>query len=289
MQKQRLPPEVLSINEEDMQGLMEVFHGLTSDNLDLILHLPGGSAEATEAVVYYIRSKFSHVRVIVPNQAMSAATMLACSADKIVMGKHSFLGPIDPQFYVRTQLGGQAVPAQAILDQFDMAKRDCQDPKLLGAWAPMLPQYGPALLVQCQESLNLSKELVAKWLKRYMFKSRKDSQEMAEAVASSLADHTRFKTHGRPIDRDHARSLGLDIDDLETDQELQDLVLSVFHATTHTFNNSGAVKIIENHLGRAFVKTITLVGAPTQPPVQPPGQPPAATPQTPARPAPPPA
>jgi ClpP class serine protease len=28
--------------------------------------------------------------------AMSAATMIACAADVIVMGKHSFLGPIDP-------------------------------------------------------------------------------------------------------------------------------------------------------------------------------------------------
>jgi ClpP class serine protease len=146
MQKRRTSPENLSINEQDMQGLMEVFHGLTpSANLDLILHSPGGSPEATEAMVYYIRSKFSHVRVIVPHQAMSAATMLACSADKIVMGKHSFLGPIDPQFFVQTALGSQAVPAQAVLDQFDIAKRDCQDPKLLGAWVPMLPQYGPAL------------------------------------------------------------------------------------------------------------------------------------------------
>ncbi len=41
---------------------------------------------------------------------------------------------------------------------------------------------------------------------------------------------------------------------LEKDQTLQDLVLSVFHATTHTFNATGAVKILENHLGKAFIK-----------------------------------
>ena len=96
IQKPRAPVEQLSMTDEDVQGLMEVFHGLSSDNLDIILHSPGGSAEATEAMVSYIRSKFQDVRVIVPLQAMSAATMLACSGDKIVMGKHSFLGPIDP-------------------------------------------------------------------------------------------------------------------------------------------------------------------------------------------------
>ena len=41
---------------------------------------------------------------------------------------------------------------------------------------------------------------------------------------------------------------------LEKDQKEQDLVLSVFHATTHTFVGTTAVKIIENHLGKAFIK-----------------------------------
>ena len=35
-------PETVSINEEDLQGLMEVIHGLEGDELDLILHSPGG-------------------------------------------------------------------------------------------------------------------------------------------------------------------------------------------------------------------------------------------------------
>ncbi|MBA7545518.1 hypothetical protein ES705_37887 [subsurface metagenome] len=30
--------------------------------------------------------------------------------------------------------------------------------------------------------------------------------------------------------------------------------MSVFHATTHTFNGTMAAKIIENHDGKAFIK-----------------------------------
>ena len=86
------------------------------DELDLILHSPGGSPEAAEAVVSYLRSCFSHVRVIVPQLAMSAATMIACSADEVILGKHSFLGPIDPQLVLPTSLGVRMVPAQAVLD-----------------------------------------------------------------------------------------------------------------------------------------------------------------------------
>jgi ClpP class serine protease len=134
-------PGLISISLEDVQGMMEVIHGLDGSlGLDLIMHSPGGSPDAAEAVVHYLRSKFTHIRVIVPQAAMSAATMLACAANRIVMGKHSSLGPIDPQFLLPVPGGmTMAHPAQAILDQFELAKDECKDPKLLGAWIPILP------------------------------------------------------------------------------------------------------------------------------------------------------
>lgn len=260
-------PNDIAIIEEDIQGFMEVIHGLTAPNLDLIIHSPGGSAEVTEALVSYIRTKFTHVRVIIPQAAMSAATMLACSADTIVMGKHSFLGPIDPQFILATQIGIQSVPAQAILDQFDKAKEECQDPKLLGHWLPILSQYGPALIVQCENAISLSKTLLTEWLKRYMFSGNQNSAEKAEKIADYLSDHTEFKSHGRHISRDKAKELGLNIENLEDDQDLQDLVLSIFHATTHTFSGTSAVKIIENHNGKAFIKRQQTVSILPTPPI----------------------
>lgn len=77
-------PDAISIVDEDLQGIMEVIHGLKGPGLDLILHSPGGSLEAAEAIVHYLRSKFRNIRVVVPQMAMSAATMLACAADEIV-------------------------------------------------------------------------------------------------------------------------------------------------------------------------------------------------------------
>lgn len=247
-------PSDITIIEEDLQGFMEVIHGLSGPDLDLIIHSPGGSPEVTEALVSYIRTKFSNVRVIVPQSAMSAATMLACSANKIMMGKHSFLGPIDPQFIIATQIGIQSVPAQAILDQFDKAKDECKDPKQMGRWLPILSQYGPALLVQCENAIALSRTLLTEWLQRYMFSAVTDAFSKAEKIANYLADHKEFKSHGRHVSRDKAKEIGLYIEDLESDQTVQDLVLSVFHATTHTFNGTQAVKIIENHKGKAFIK-----------------------------------
>jgi len=255
-----IDPSSLSITFEDIQGLMEVIHGLKGHQLDLILHSPGGFPEAADAFVKYIRTKFQDIRVIIPYAAMSAAAMIACSANRIVMGKHSFIGPIDPQLVLQTQLGIQSIPAQAILQQFEKAKMDCQDQKNLNFWYPIIAQFGPALIVQCQNADKLAKELVSEWLEKYMFAGLENANAQAKHVANYLADHTKFKTHSKHIDRDEARGEGLMIENLEDDQKFQDLVLSVFHATTHTFTGTGTTsKIIENQLGKAFIKTQQLV------------------------------
>ena len=97
--------------DEDMQALMEVSHGLdSSKGLDLILHSSGGSVEAAESMVIYLREHFSDLRVIVPHLAMSAATMIACAADKIYLGKHSFLGPPTRRFSLPRALAPGHLP-----------------------------------------------------------------------------------------------------------------------------------------------------------------------------------
>ena len=277
-------PDLISIVDEDLQGIMEVIHGLAGPNLDLILHSPGGSLEAAEAIVLYLRSKFDHIRVIVPQMAMSAATMLACAADEVLLGKHSFLGPIDPQILIFTPLGQRMVPAQAILEQFDRAVAECQDPTKLGAWLPMLNQYGPDLIVQCENACKMSQELVQSWLETYMFKKDRKRRSKAKSIAGWLSDHKHFKSHGRHIPRQDLEKKGLAISHLEDDQAEQDLFLSIFHATTHTFNATNAVKIIENHLGKAFIKqahqmVVQIPQVPPGHPVGPPGMIPTAMPQ----------
>lgn len=253
-------PPGISITPEDMVAMMEVCKDMGNGPLDLILHSPGGSAEATASIVRYLRKQFSEVRIIVPQAAMSAATMLALSADVIVMGKQSQLGPIDPQL-VTPQ--GQ-IPARAILDQFERAKKECaEDPAALGPWMPMLQQYGPALLEQCQNADSLAKRLVRGWLRTYMFKGEKYAARKAAKVAKFFGDHHIHRSHSLGIDRDEARDKGVKIVDLEKDEAFEDAVLGVYYATFHTFNGP-AVKVVENQLGRAFVKVTQQIQMPIQ-------------------------
>ena len=273
LQKNEAPPAGVSISDEDIQGLMEVTSGMQATDVDLILHSPGGSPEAAEAIVSYLRARFDHIRVIIPHLAMSAATMISCAADENVMGKHSFVGPTDPQMLLVTQLGVRSVPAQAVLDQFDRAQRDCADPARYAAWVPMLSQYGPDLIEQAHTALELSRSLVKTWLSAYMFRDQPDAAEKAKSVSDWLANHRHFKSHSRHLTRDDLSKQGLTVVPLESDSQLQDRVLSVFHAAMHTVAMTQALKIVENHLGRAFIKSMAV-----QPPIPLGNAPPVASP-----------
>ncbi|GAB2913602.1 SDH family Clp fold serine proteinase [Paralcaligenes ginsengisoli] len=258
-----LDPAIISVGIGDVPGFMEVMKGITEDRLDLIIHSPGGSLEGVEAIVRYLRQKFSHIRAIIPHAAMSAATMLATSCDEIIMGRHSFLGPIDPQFVLQTPLGARMVAAQAILAQFNKAQEEIsRDQSKLASWIPMLSQYGPDLLVQCQNASDLSVTLVKDWLSSYMLK---DDVERAKTVAGWLGNHANHKTHSRFLHRDDLEAQGLKIVRLEEDQQLQDAVLSVFHAYTITFSSTPAAKIIESHLGKTFVQMAAPIATPQSP------------------------
>lgn len=275
-----IPGALTQVELGDKQGFMNAVAGLPGQELDLILTSPGGAAEATEAILTYLRTRFGHIRVIVPVAAMSAATMLALGADEIMMGKHSQLGPIDPQFFIMTPEGPRFAPAAEILEQFETAKKECQDPANLAAWAPILRSYAPGLLAQCVTSRQLAETMVARWLKDYMLRGQPDAEDIANAAAKWFADYRKFGSHGRSVTLDDLLALKLNATRLEADQELQDLVLSVHHATSHTFGGTPAAKIIENHLGRAYIKMrpgIVVGPAPSSPnrpapaaPVQPP-------------------
>jgi Serine dehydrogenase proteinase len=272
---------ITSVTGEDVHGFMEVCRDVEERELDLLLHSPGGSPEAAEQIVEYLRTQFDYIRCFVPLQAKSAATMIALGCDEIVMGNHSELGPIDAQIFLTTPEGVRQGPAHGILRDFQRAQRETRDELgLLPAWTPILRSYIGGLIEACAQLIQLSMDLVRGWLERYMLRhpdmgltTDDERAEAARSIAESFGSdeaYDRFRTHGRPIRSPELATLGLRVRPLEDDDDLQDAVLSIFHATTITFNGAAA-KIIENHLGRRFVKIQRPVVIPV--PGGPPGTP----------------
>jgi ClpP class serine protease len=251
LQKQGQVPQKVVITDADMNGFMAAICGLDkTKGLDLILHTPGGEVNATEALVAYLRSIFgTDIRAFVPQMAMSAGTMIALSCKEIWMGKHSSIGPIDPQ------IGG--VAAHGIVEEWDKAQSEIKaNPVLANAWNPILQKYGATLLGQCQKAIQMADAIVKKWLPEGALHHIADAAVQTETikkVMESLGEHKKTLNHGRHVSATAAEAMGLNIKWLESEQSLQDAILTVHHSLTLTFTNTPAMKVIENHLGKGML------------------------------------
>ncbi|MCD8205168.1 MAG: hypothetical protein LUD29_00930 [Clostridia bacterium] len=205
--------------------------------------------------MYYLKKLFGNdIRVFVPQIAMSAGTMLALSSKEIVMGKESNLGPIDPI------LGGMS--CAGIIEEFDTAMQDVvAEPKKSSVWTPIIGKYYPTFIGDCKKAITLADGMVKQWLIDNMFNGETDKVQMAENVLNTLSSHNKTLSHSRHIHADDLKKLGLKIIDLEgldnrkieDCKDLQDCVLTIHHTYMHTFSNSDAIKIVENHEGERMI------------------------------------
>ena len=244
----------LTITDEDKNGFMTVIHELDDRNqgLDLVLHTPGGELAATESLVDYLRSVFgADIRAVIPQLAMSAGTMIACASRKILMGKQSSLGPIDPQI--------NGIPAHGVVEEFEMARAEIvKNPNSVPVWQPVISKYPPAFIGECRKAIDWANEVVREWLSTGMFAGgpHPESQTKIARIVEGLGDHAITKSHSRHLSATTCRQIGLKVIQLEANQRLQDAVLSLHHACMLTFDYTPAVKLIENHKGTAFVKSM---------------------------------
>jgi len=65
--------------------------------ITLILYSSGGDVSAAWAIANLLRIFADDLEVIVPAKALSAGTLIALGADRILMTKQATLGPIDPR------------------------------------------------------------------------------------------------------------------------------------------------------------------------------------------------
>jgi len=241
--------EGIDIVDDDKNSLMNCIHGMDrSKGLDLLLHTPGGNIAATESIVHYLREMFGQdIRAIVPQIAMSAGTMLACSCSTIVMGKESNLGPIDPHI--------AGIPADVVVSEFRRAFLEIkEDPAKAQVWSPILSRYTPSFLTQCEYALDWSKNFVRDCLVMNMFNEFTNKLEKASHAVAQLSSAELNKTHSKHLHYQDLQKIGLTVEMLEADQVLQNLVLTVHHCMMHTTNLPQVLKIVENQDGRAVVK-----------------------------------
>jgi hypothetical protein len=110
------------------------------------------------------------------------------------------------------------------------------------------------LLQEAQNALDYSESMVAAWLSQHMLKDDPEAEGKGQAIAKHFNDAMTHKSHGRRIDRDEARRQGVRVEDLETDQRLQEAVLTAYHLMTIMFEQSPCVRLLWSDAGRTWIK-----------------------------------
>jgi hypothetical protein len=181
------------INHTDPDDLSEILSGVAGESADLFIQTPGGDVNATEKLIGILRQRLRNWRVIVPSWAKSAGTVVALSAETILLGINSELGPIDPQF----QGNGINIPCEIL-------SADESQPHHIRQMA------GLAVARMRQLALSI--------LQKGMMSSK--TEDEIQGVLAKISSTTGYMSHGAVIDYDEAKSLGLSVQFLPPDDEL---------------------------------------------------------------------
>lgn len=230
-----------AITPDDIAPIGSMLQNIgTVDNLDLMIHSPGGSGVTAEKIVDMCRRHCKkEFRVIVPNMAKSAATMIALGSDAIVMGYCSELGPIDAQTTILISGVPQPISVQSFIDARRDLLKELHKAKLNGQeFVGYLQQLTastmePAFINECEREIRFAIDLVKKWLPENMLKIKypretlKSRKLKANAIAKNLSSANTRLTHGRMISVDECKKM-LNVVELKKEDALWNLLWELY-------------------------------------------------------------
>lgn len=202
--------------------------------LCVFLNTNGGDVNTTERLVNIFRHHFRRVEFVIPDHAYSAGTLLCMSGDRIWMDYSSVLGPIDPQVFSKENK--MYVPAAGYVGKIQDLLRKAQNDTISEAEFLILKDFDLAELSLYEQAIDLTVELLKKWLVEYKFRdwkthkssgtkvTKKEKDARAEMIAKALGDNGKWKTHGRPLNIKALTALKLRIDDYGIEENKADIV-----------------------------------------------------------------
>jgi len=218
--------------------------------LTLILGGPGGDGTVVENFVGLCRSQCKRFRVVIPNQAKSAATLIALGADEIIMGPPSEMGPIDAQILVVVNGVRRLISAQSFIDARDELLKNYAEQvsrgEDTGATMQMLATLDLPFIVECERLMGFSREVAEKFLDKYMFKKVQDKANKIAYAVKEFSSVERFKVHGRMIDGHTARrEFHLKVRLCGRNDPFWQKIWEYYTRTVVLLGRSGAMKLFE--------------------------------------------
>lgn len=214
--------------------------------LDLLVNSPGGMPEAAGDIIRVCRTYAPSFRVVVPNMAMSAATLLAMGSDVIVMSETSKLGPIDPQMVYQTKEGAFMRAAQSFIQAFGSlvgeANQLAAQNQPVTAHLHLLTKQDPSWIVECVRARNATEKLAARVLKNGMLNTKTDAE--VAGVASKFLKKGDSESHGTRISPEEASEMGLTIDRIQRNCDYWNLIWQLYVRLDHFTRSKMLAKYI---------------------------------------------
>jgi hypothetical protein len=197
------------VDRIDTVGFVDMLHNIKpGDPIDLLLHTPGGDVDAAEKLITLVRSaagEDGQLRVIVPDYAKSAGTLMALGANAIVMSDSSELGPIDPQVSSRDGNGSDMVySVLTYLNAYDAARKALGETPDDLANRITFEKFDPTIVRKFQSVRDRARSFAENLLKR---RGKNFSK-----IASELMDIDKYQSHAQMIGWEVAAEIGLTIE-----------------------------------------------------------------------------
>ena len=213
------------------------------NNLIFIIDTNGGGIAPVIRIVNILRHFYKTIDFYVPDHAYSAGTIICCSGDRIFMDYNSVLGPIDPQVMSKN---GDYVSALGYLDRLETLIEKAKKDEITKPEFMILKDFDLGEWRAFEQARDLATDLLSEWLPKYKFKdwkkhsstkkkvTLKEKRERATEIAKELGKNTKWKSHGRPINRAELEKLKLKIDKMEQDKKLY-LEIMKYHDLVRDF------------------------------------------------------
>lgn len=236
------PHPVAFINDWDAEIIENILksYGTKIEKMDLILHSGGGFAESAERIINSIYTYCDDLRVIIPRQAKSAATMVSMGASSIMMSDTSEIGAIDPQL-------PNGIAVQSVIKAYDELRAIITEKQKKGesvdAELVSISKIDPVMLRECRKYMGLAKDIALKLLNKKM---RASNPISTTEIETNFLDDSRTFSHGRLIGYKDARSLGLQIEYVDKFDEKWKLIWEIYIRSKIALEQSKLAKIIED-------------------------------------------
>ena len=188
------------IQPDDTLPFVDLLHNVQEgENLGLLLHTIGGSVDVAEKLMQLVRSSIgqdAELRVIVPEFAKSAGTVMVLGADYVVMSDTSELGPIDPQMRFADSRGNLRLHSvQNYLDAYrEHYNKITDDPDNVAARI-MLGKIDPDTVTFCEAVMARARQSAESLLMHGMFRRGGNITQ----TVSELLDTKRWLSHSQMI------------------------------------------------------------------------------------------